>query len=149
MSGEQEIRALMQTSLESLRQMMDVNTIIGKMMETKDGAAIIPVSRVSCGFVAGGGEYGREGSEGLPFAGGSGAGVSLKPVGFLVVNGKDVRLVSADGGNCVEKAIDSIPIALDYLQKLVEHFSGSECDSGDICNCESKDKQKGENPFWD
>lgn len=122
MSGETEIKLLMETALESLREMIDVNTIIGEMVETKGGAAIIPVSRVSCGYVAGGGEYGRQSAEGLPFAGGSGAGVCLKPIGFLVVNGQDIRLISADCHHPLDKMMDFLPLFFENVQKLLEQW---------------------------
>lgn len=125
MSGDREIKALMETALQSLREMIDVNTIIGEMVETKGGAAIIPVSRVSCGYVAGGGEYGPQTVDGLPFAGGSGAGVSLKPIGFLVVNGQDVRLISTENCTSVDKLLDSMPLLFDSVKKIVDQcFNG-------------------------
>ena len=82
------IGGLMQTTLENMKEMVDVNTVIGEPIETSGGATVIPVSKVSFGFVAGGGEYDLKtlpGTEDMPFAGGSGAGVSVQPVGFLVV----------------------------------------------------------------
>lgn len=75
----------MKTAMQSIKDMVDVNTVVGDAVETNDGSVIIPISQVACGFAAGGGEY--ELSEGdkpndMPFAGGSGAGVSVKPMGF-------------------------------------------------------------------
>ena len=80
------ISNMMQTALENIKDMVDVNTVIGDAIETGDGNTIIPVSRVCFGFVAGGGEYGSQDAHrlvtdnaqdnALPFAGGSGAGVS-------------------------------------------------------------------------
>ncbi len=122
MAGEREIKSLMETALESLREMIDVNTIIGEMVETKGGTAIIPVSRVSCGYVAGGGEYGHNSGDALPFAGGSGAGVSLKPIGFLIVNGQDIRLISADCQNPFDKIMDSLPLFFENMQKIIEDW---------------------------
>lgn len=72
------IESLMGTSMESIREMVDVNTVIGDAVQTQDGSTIIPISKVSFGFVAGGGEYaGMQTQSDLPFAGGAGAGVSV------------------------------------------------------------------------
>ena len=117
MAGEAEIKTLIETSMESLRKMIDVNTVIGDMVETKSGAAIIPVSRVSCGFMTGGGQYGKEIKQDLLFAGGSGAGVSIHPVGFLVVNGNEVRLIATDGNSGFDKAFDALQLLLETWEK--------------------------------
>jgi len=78
------IEGLMKTAMQSIKEMVDVNTVVGDAVETNDGTVIIPVSQVVCGFAAGGGDYELANGSGkeLPFAGGSGAGVSVKPVGF-------------------------------------------------------------------
>ncbi len=67
----------MGTSMESIREMVDVNTVVGDAVQTQDGSTIIPISKVSFGFVAGGGEYTLPPREETPFAGGAGAGVSV------------------------------------------------------------------------
>ena len=105
------IEALMKTTMESLKQMIDVNTIVGDAVETPDGTTIIPISRVSFGFASGGGEYkNSDGSEddgggyqddqsqsqSLPFAGGTGAGVSVQPVAFMIVGKDKTKLISVD-----------------------------------------------------
>ena len=93
------IESLMGVSMEQIKDMVDVNTVIGDAVQTQDGSTIIPISRVSFGFVAGGGEYAVSGAQagayGLPFAGGAGAGVSIHPMGFLVCGRNGVRLLSA------------------------------------------------------
>ena len=72
------IESLMSTSMESIREMVDVNTVVGDPVKTQDGSTIIPISKVSFGFVAGGGEYSGEVQlTDMPFAGGAGAGVSV------------------------------------------------------------------------
>ena len=83
------IESLMRSTMENIREMIDVNTIIGNPIETKDGSVIIPISKVTFGFVSGGSEYqskyDTERASKLPFGGGSGAGVTVKPVAFLVM----------------------------------------------------------------
>ena len=96
--SEHPIEGLMNTAMNNLRDMIDVNTIIGDSIETANGTVIIPISKVSFGFAAGGSEFNmstleetkRSGSEeetkhALPFGGGSGAGVHIEPIGFLVI----------------------------------------------------------------
>ncbi len=122
------IEALMKTAMESIKEMVDINTIVGDAVETPDGSVIIPVSRVACGFAAGGSEFdagsggkGGEEKEGpsLPFGGGSGAGVSIQPVGFLVVGQGNVRLLPVDSnGALIDRLIDAVP-------QVIDKFSGN------------------------
>ncbi len=117
------IEGLMKTAMQSIKEMVDVNTVVGDAVETNDGSIIIPISQVACGFAAGGGEYemnasGR--SEELPFAGGSGAGVSVKPVGFLVVRMNDVRLISVNGNPLAERVVDIAPQIIDKIESIME-----------------------------
>ncbi len=119
------IESLMTTTMESLRDMIDVNTIIGEPVSTADGSTVIPISRVSFGFVAGGGEYECQRSRaradstpegGLPFAGGSGAGVTVQPLGFLVTNREQVRLLPAQCYQPIDRIIELIPQAMGELR---------------------------------
>lgn len=121
---EHPIEVLMKTAMESIKEMVDVNTVIGDPVETPEGIVIIPVSRVTCGFAAGGGEFdlscennGKE--EEIPaFGGGSGAGVSVKPVGFLVVGNGQVRMLPVDGNMVVDRLIDMAPQVLSQIQAM-------------------------------
>jgi sporulation protein YtfJ len=119
--SEHPIEGLMRTAMESIKGMIDVNTVVGQAVETRDGGTIIPISRVSFGFAAGGGEYFRKSpaTEPHPFGGGSGAGVTVHPVGFLVVKGDSVRLLSVDRGDLVESLMNTAPQLLDQIQDLV------------------------------
>lgn len=119
-AGAHPIQGLMQTAMASLQTMVDVNTVVGDAVETRDGTVIVPVSQVSFGFAAGGGEYGaanRRGAEpdALPFGGGSGAGVSVRPVGFLVCQQGSVRLLPVDQRASLERLLDMAPDLLDRL----------------------------------
>jgi len=97
--------------------MVDVNTVIGDPVKTQDGSTIIPISKVSFGFVAGGGEYGCGGMQtpNLPFAGGAGAGVTVHPMGFLVCSAGGVRMLSAGCTSPVDKLVEMIPQALEMI----------------------------------
>lgn len=115
------IQNLMGTSMESIREMVDVNTVIGDPVVTQDGSTIIPVSKVSFGFVAGGGEYAGglpQPIDDLPFAGGAGAGVSVQPMGFLVCGPSGVRLLSAGCTSPAEKLVEMIPQAMDAIGRM-------------------------------
>ena len=128
------IGGLMQTTLENMKEMVDVNTVIGEPIETSGGATVIPVSRVSLGFVAGGGEYAvKENAQGaqpqsgaaggLPFAGGTGTGVSVNPVGFLVVNGDCVRLLPAQHYEPTDRIIELVPQVLVEARNALSAFA--------------------------
>jgi sporulation protein YtfJ len=118
------IEGLMKTAMESIREMVDVNTVVGDAVETNDGSVIIPISQVACGFAAGGGEYEYNSSSArkdeLPFAGGSGAGVSVKPVGFLVVRMNDVRLISVSGNPLAERVVDLAPQIMEKIENVLQ-----------------------------
>lgn len=118
------IEGLMKTTMDSLREMIDVNTIIGDPVETKDGTVIIPISRVSVGFASGGSEIpsshsGDENKSKLPFGGGSGAGISLNPVAFLVIGKEQIKLLPIVHTNPVDKLIDGFPELLQEIKNLM------------------------------
>lgn len=117
------IEGLMKTAMQSIKEMVDVNTVVGDAVETNDGSVIIPISQVACGFAAGGGEYEINSSgknQELPFAGGSGAGMSVRPIGFLVVRMNDVRLISVKGNQVAERVVDLAPQILDKIERMME-----------------------------
>ncbi len=133
--NEHPIENLMITAMSSIQNMVDVNTIIGEPIETQVGITIIPISKVSFGFAAGGSEFRGETLKEynkkdkdeeiqykLPFGGGAGAGVSINPVAFLVVQEGSVKLMPVDHDSCLDKILDYVP---DLMQKLNEMFNKS------------------------
>ncbi|MFA4885277.1 MAG: GerW family sporulation protein [Desulfotomaculaceae bacterium] len=125
------IEGLMKTAMESIKEMIDVNTVVGDPVEAPDGTVIIPISRVACGFAAGGGEFDlggdRKEGEGEPmpaFGGGSGAGVSVKPIGFLVVGNGQVRLLPVDGNAIYDRIIDVVPQVIAQIQSMLGRGEG-------------------------
>ena len=113
------IEGLMNTTLESIRDMIDVNTVVGEPIATADGATVVPISRVSFGFVAGGGETGTAAPPAEPpFAGGAGAGVTVQPLGFLVTGPDGVRLMPAQCYQPIDRVIELIPQLVAELKKL-------------------------------
>lgn len=126
-SDQHPIEGLMQTAMESIKSMVNVNTILGEPVETADGTVIVPVSRVSLGFGAGGSEFQTQGNgQGtFPFGGGSGAGISLNPVAFLVVGGGQVRLLPIDDHAIFDRLLDMAPRLLEQVQGIIRQGSSS------------------------
>lgn len=129
MKSNHPIENLMGTTMENLRDMIDVNTVIGDAIETKDGNYIIPISRVSFGFASGGSEIPNKDLEKpedrFAFGGGSGAGVSVKPVAFLVLKGDSVRLLPVNQNNTYDRIVDNIPQIIDIFKNM----GNSKCDN--------------------
>lgn len=94
---EKKINSLIDASIENLDNLADVNTVIGKPIVTASGFQVIPFSKVTMGNLSGGGEYGDvkvvKEIDSMPFAGGSGAVISMKPMGFLIDDGKSCRIL--------------------------------------------------------
>ncbi|MGN0143455.1 MAG: GerW family sporulation protein [Clostridium sp.] len=124
MSNEQPVENLMRSTMENLRDMIDANTVIGEPIETKDGSMIIPVSKLSFGFVSAGSEFNSNSNHSdessFPFGGGSGSGVSLKPVSFLVIKDDMIRMMSIEHETTYDKIADNIPQVLDMIKSLIK-----------------------------
>jgi sporulation protein YtfJ len=136
--AEHPIQGLMQTAMENIKEMVDVNTIVGDPVQTPDGSVIMPISRVGFGFVAGGSDIRFSGSEAstaiegdsaqvsLPFGGGSGGGVSITPIAFLVVGTQGVKIVSLDNNTHLwERMIDSAPKVFERIQTMFSSGTSS------------------------
>ena len=125
--SEHPIESLMTTAMNSIQDMIDVNTIIGEPIETANNIVIIPISKVSFGFAAGGSEFKGETIDEykkvekeeqiqyrLPFGGGSGAGVTIDPIAFLVIQSDNVKLMPVNHSSNVDKLLDYVP---DLIEK--------------------------------
>ena len=120
------IESIMGTTMENLREMVDVNTVVGDAVQTPDGSTIIPISKVSFGFVAGGGEDETSpkpqppalSSGVLPFAGGTGAGVSVCPLGFLIVGKGQVKMLPAQHETYIDRLEELAPVLLEDVKRL-------------------------------
>ena len=128
------IENIMKTTMENIKEMIDVNTIVGDAVQTADGSVIIPISKVSFGFVAGGGEYkekskdqrqGKNNSDGdsapssMPFAGGTGAGVSVNPIAFLVVGEGKIRLLPVQFSSPTDRIVELVPQLLEEIKSMI------------------------------
>jgi len=126
---EHPIGSLMDTTMEKIKEMIDVNTIIGEPITSPDGTLIIPVSKVIYGFAAGGSDLPTKKENKDCFGGGSGAGVTIQPVAFLTVYQGDVRLVSVDREEgTADKLVNMIP---DVLKKVKGVFKKDKSESAD------------------
>ncbi|MDW7651982.1 MAG: GerW family sporulation protein [Bacillota bacterium] len=134
---EHPIQGLMKTAMENIKEMVDVNTIIGDPVETADGTTIIPISRVSFGFAAGGSEFEsgeeeekskkEEGGSSLPFGGGSGGGVTVQPVSFLIVSSNgQVRMLPVDKNAMLDRLLDMAPQFINQIQNMVNGHDNKE-----------------------
>lgn len=119
------INDLMSTTMQKIREMVDVNTIVGQPISTADGITLIPVSRLSFGFASGGSNFvskNHKPGENNTFGGGSGAGVNISPVAFLIVKGDSVRLLPVDppAATTVDRVIEMVPDVVDKVTGFLE-----------------------------
>lgn len=122
---EHPINGMMNSAMENLKEMVDVNTIVGDPIVSGDGTMVIPVSKVSFGLAAGGGEYTSKTTavDANPFAGGVGAGVSVNPMAFLVVTNGDVKLIPVRGEDPYSRLVEAVP---GMVNKVVSFFRSKE-----------------------
>lgn len=119
-SNQTPISELLGISMEKVKEMADINAIIGDPMRLDDGTTVIPISKVSYGFASGGSDLPSKSDKKL-FGGGAGAGISIKPVCFLVVSNGNAKVVSVDSGNDpVSSLISSIPEAFDKISGIIK-----------------------------
>ncbi len=132
---EHPIEGLMLTAMNSIRDMIDVNTIVGDPIQTSTDIVVIPISKVSFGFAAGGSEFKGETIDEykkqekdeqiqyrLPFGGGAGAGVSINPVAFLVIQGDIVKLLPIDNSTAIDRLLDYIPDLFEKVNNMINKY---------------------------
>lgn len=126
--NEYPIEGLMNTAMNSIKQMVDVNTIIGDPIESSNNVVVIPVSKVNFGFVAGGSEFNQKANKEdnkennekrMPFGGGAGAGVSINPIAFIVIEEKGVKLLPIDHTSSIDRLLDYVPDLIDKVNNLI------------------------------
>ena len=117
------VESIMAEAMSKLKSVIDVNTVIGNPITTFDGTTIIPISKVSAGFIAGGGEYNqnkdmkKNASLDFPFAGGSGTGFSISPVGFLVETNSGLKLINIDNKSAYESVLEIVKNVTEKINK--------------------------------
>ena len=121
------IRDILSELLSNINQIADVDTVIGTPIETANGITLVPVSKVSVGFCSGGTDFDGKVSEKLKFGGAGGGGLSVSPIGFIVVNGDNVRFlpVESKGNGTLDKAVDLVP---EVVNKIAGFFKKSKED---------------------
>ena len=125
MEHNHPINDLMSTTMQKIREMVDVNTIVGQPITTPDGVTLIPVSKLSFGFASGGSDYvskNKKPGDANTFGGGSGAGVKISPVAFLIVKGDSVRVLPVDpsGTSTLDRIVDTVPEVVDKVTAFLE-----------------------------
>lgn len=129
---EHPIEGLMVTAMNSIQDMIDVNTIIGEPIHSGNNIVIIPISKVTFGFAAGGSEFSGETlneynkrdkeeqiNYRLPFGGGSGAGVAINPIAFLVINNNAIKLLPVNHSSAIDKLLDYVPDLFEKASNLM------------------------------
>lgn len=116
---------MMGETIEKMKEMVDVNTVIGDPIQTPDGVTIIPVSKVKVGYAGGGSDFAPKNypaNKPNAFGGGSGASVSIMPIAFLVIKGESVRMlpVAEPASNSVERLIEMLPELIDQLSEIAK-----------------------------
>lgn len=130
--SEHPIEGLMTTAMNSIQDMIDVNTIIGEPIETSNNIVIIPISKVSFGFAAGGSEFKGETIDEykkidkeeniqykLPFGGGAGAGVTINPIAFLVIQSNQVKLMPVTHSSSLDRLLDYVPDLIEKTNNMM------------------------------
>ena len=123
---DKKLESLVDVSLEKIRSLIDVNCVIGSAISMPDGTSIIPISKVSVGFVAGGGEYNdlnaKRNSADFPMAGGTGGGFTVSPIGFFVADKNKFKLIRADKSTAYMGLIKSgTEVLKKFMEKLNEN----------------------------
>lgn len=113
------VNDLMRSTIEKIHEMVDTNTIVGQPIHTPDGVTLIPISRVNIGFGTGGGDYGKEAKG---FGGGSGAGVKIDPVAFLIIKDGATRVlpVAVPPATTLDRVIEMVPDLMDKAEKYLD-----------------------------
>lgn len=119
------IDELMSTTMQKIREMVDVNTIVGTPINTADGITLIPISKATFGFASGGSDFGAKNltaaNQQLMFGGGSGAAVNIVPVAFVVISGGSVRIlpVTPSANTAVDRVIELVPEMVEKITEMI------------------------------
>lgn len=123
---EHPINDVMKQLYSSMKELGDANTVVGNPITTPDGTTIIPISKVTMGFGSGGGDKAKGDTnppEGNLFSGAGGGGVSIQPVGFLIISGGNVRMLPITPNmTSVDRLIDSVPGMIDKVNGIVQDY---------------------------
>ena len=124
----QNLPNMLENTMSKIREMVDVNSVIGEPITTPDGVTIIPVSKVSVGFGGGGSDFvSKNAGHDNPFGGGAGGGVKVTPVAFLIIKDGSVRMlpVAAPANTTADRLVEMIPDTLDKLTAYLDAKKGT------------------------
>lgn len=116
------IGELMQTTMENVKNMLKVDTVVGEPIVTPDGITLVPISKISVGFGGGGVEFGSKAKpDARPYGGGNATGVKIDPIGFLVIKDGTVRMINVTppASNTVDRIIDMVPQVIDRVDAFI------------------------------
>ena len=116
------IGELMQTTMDNVRNILKVDTVVGDPIYTPDGITLVPISRISVGFGGGGIELNQKSAGGnRPFGGGNATGVKIDPIGFLVIKDGTIRMINVTppASNTVDRLIDMVPQVMDRVDEFI------------------------------
>ena len=118
----QKLPNMLESTIQKIREMVDVNSVIGQPITTPDGVTIIPVSKVSVGFGGGGSDFVNNKGGENPFGGGVGGGVNVTPICFLIVKDGNVRMmpVAAPANTTADRIVEMVPDTLDKLTSYLD-----------------------------
>ena len=120
-SNNDNINKMIDGAMDKIKSIVDTSTVVGERVETGDGTVIIPISRVSVGYVVGGGEYAdlssRRVANHYPMAGGSSGGMSMTPVGFLVIMQNEVQFVNVENKTVYQTVLNVFNTLMNKLQQ--------------------------------
>ena len=113
------VGGLLDVTMSKIREMVDVNMVVGEPILTPDNITIIPVSRVSYAFASGGSDYQAKAKP--AFGGGNGAGVKIEPIGFLVLKDGGVRMINITppANTTLDRVIEKAPELMDTIQEFL------------------------------
>ena len=123
----QKLPNMLENTIQKIREMVDVNSVVGAPITTPDGVTIIPVSKVSIGLGGGGSDFSNKNVNAeMPFGGGVGAGIKVNPICFLVVKDGNVRMlpVASAPNTTPERIVEMIPDLLDKLTAMLDKKAG-------------------------
>ena len=115
------IGELMQTTMDNVRNILKVDTVVGDPIYTPDGITLVPISRISLGFGGGGIELHQKSGGNRPFGGGNATGVKIDPIGFLVIKDGTIRMINVTppASNTVDRLIDMVPQVMDRVDEFI------------------------------
>ena len=152
--SEHQIEGLMKVAMSSIKEISDVNTIVGDPLQIDANTSIIPISKVTLGFAAGGSEFSKETIEEynkkdkdetvqykLPFGGGSGAGVNIVPIAFIVIQNNVVKVLPVNHSSAIDKLLDYMPDLVEKTNTLLDKCIQNNKNKNNKKKCNEKEEE--------